>query len=957
MNNSELEELKRHPSVLGIYLSRLGLKRDGKEYVGLCPLHGEKTPSFRVSQHNGVWVWKCFGNSTCGSGNIFQLLQRLDNSPFGSAVQKVKESVGQSWESTKAADKVFKRSFSEQENTAKSYSLEEYSKFEAALFSSPEAIAWIQKRGISGETAKRLHLGFRQDVGKLAGEANTEISNKGWISMPCVVGNKVVAIKYRSIVAKEFCKQGGMAKGDNTPLFNSETIEPLEPVYLTEGECFLGGTEILTPEGWIRLDEYSGQKVAQWCNGVSEYVTPLAYIKKEYKGNLVYFHTKTKSVNLKCTENHRVPYVDDRSGNTLTVPAVKVPKGNARFFRTSILNSPGIDMSDDEIRLQVAIQADASLESLAEYKFGLKSNGNDGWRAEFKKRRKIDRLVLILSRLGYTYKVYPQNGKGSTLVRFQTPPGMFYKVFPNKLYSSNLHQRNVLIDEIPHWDGHYYPSKGVKYDSVCERNVDLVQFAFSMSGKSSKKYVQTNRGGNKSDLYGIMWNQRLSRGSQELTAARGVKKEIVEYSGLVYCVTVPSSYIIVRIDGTIHVCGNCDAAILEQAGFRAVSIQSSSTPATARNKDKLLEADYVILAGDNDTTGNDYMNKLWAEMQERTFKLQWPEGLKDANQVFLEKCKGDKQAFIQLVDELTLSARSVPMPNISSLQEVMLSSGRTNLTQHPKRLRFPWPKVDEMAIIVPGGIANVMATSTKMGKTAWVMQSTVYGALANNETVLNYQCELSPEEFSTIVTAHVLRKDRNHLTADDHQRAAKLLSGVRYYIGRDPTLNRVDPVLDLIESGIRRLGATLVVLDHVHFICRNEQNEIQAQANAYQRIKNMATKYQVKFIVVGQPRKALQTTKGKVVDLSDWKGSEAGVSDSDAIFAIHRDRIKEKDANTKDDYDPRTSVHLLGCRSKGDGGTYAELMYFGKFATFNEVVNEEPPPGSGFFEGERNEKN
>lgn len=627
-NNNELEELKRHPAVLGMYTSRLPLKRDGKEYVGLCPFHAEKTGSFRVSEHSGVWVWKCFGGSTCGSGNIFQLYQKLDGTSFSDVVKQIKTQLGQSWDSTKIAEKIFKTSVFEQDKPGISYSVSEYAKFELALSNSRAATEWLRSRGISHETAKKLHFGFRQDVGKLAGEANAEISDKGWIAMPCIEGDKVTAIKYRSIVSKAFCKQGGMAKGDRTPLFNAETIEALEPVYLTEGEC--------------------------------------------------------------------------------------------------------------------------------------------------------------------------------------------------------------------------------------------------------------------------------------------------------------------------------DAAVFEQAGFKAASIQSSSTPATASNKSRLLEADYVILAGDNDTTGNDYMNKLWAEMQERTFKLTWPDQLKDANQVFLEKCGGDIEAFKQLVGELTLAAKTVPMPNISSLQEVMLSSGRTNLSNHPKRLRFPWPKVDDMAIIVPGGIASVMATNTKMGKTAWTTQATVYGALAHGEVVLNYQCELSPEEFSTIVTANVLRKDRNHLTADDHKAAAKLLSGVRYYIGRDPTLNRVGPVLDLIEAGIRRLGATLVVLDHVHFICRNEQNEIQAQANAYQRIKNMATRYQVKFIVVGQPRKALQTAKGKVVDLTDWKGSEAGTSDADAIYAIHRDRIKDKDENTKDDYDPKTSVHLLGCRSKGDGGTYAELMYFGKFATFNEVVNDEPPPGTIF---------
>src|SRR6185369_18043268 len=129
-NNEQLEQLKRHPGVLGIYMSRLSLKRDGKEYVGLCPFHSEKTGSFRVSEHSGVWVWKCFGTAgICGSGNVFQFIQKLDGTGFGDSVDKVKELVGQSFSSTKFVEKTF-RPVSELGKPAVSYSLAEYGKFE-----------------------------------------------------------------------------------------------------------------------------------------------------------------------------------------------------------------------------------------------------------------------------------------------------------------------------------------------------------------------------------------------------------------------------------------------------------------------------------------------------------------------------------------------------------------------------------------------------------------------------------------------------------------------------------------------------------------------------------------------------------------------------------------------------------------------------------------------------------
>ena len=48
------------------------------------------------------------------------------------------------------------------------------------------------------------------------------------------------------------------------------------------------------------------------------------------------------------------------------------------------------------------------------------------------------------------------------------------------------------------------------------------------------------------------------------------------------------------------------------------------------------------------------------------------------------------------------------------------------------------------------------------------------------------------------------------------------------------------------------MGANIVVLDHLHFFARGERDDIKSQADAMQRIKNMARKWNVIFVVVGQ---------------------------------------------------------------------------------------------------------
>lgn len=404
-------------------------------------------------------------------------------------------------------------------------------------------------------------------------------------------------------------------------------------------------------------------------------------------------------------------------------------------------------------------------------------------------------------------------------------------------------------------------------------------------------------------------------------------------------------------DDLYVVAGEFDALSLEQAGFHAVSLPADSTPITPEIKDQLMKAGRVILAGDSDQSGQtamDKLDKLWYELLDPdrpvqvAFRLHW--STKDANELWTST--RNLSVFRQNITDLTNAALSQPMPGVYSLAEAMLASGKTNLSDHPQRLHFPWPTVDKMAILLPGSVMSIMATNTKMGKTCFVVDLTVEAAIKQQEVVLNYQCELSTDEMANMVASYLLRKHRNHLERPDYQAASKVLtdSNVRYYVGRDPSLNTVTPVLDLIEAAIRRFGATIVVLDHIHFICRNEANQTEAEANAMQRIKSMAQKYKVKFIVVGQPRKATQQNKGKIVHITDWKGSETGTSDADAVFAIHRNCIKIKDPNNPpmDDYEPRTEIHLLGARSRGDGATFAILQFFGQWATFEELTTAVP---------------
>ncbi|HWY36445.1 MAG TPA: toprim domain-containing protein, partial [Nitrosopumilaceae archaeon] len=153
--------------------------------------------------------------------------------------------------------------------------------------------------------------------------------------------------------------------------------------------------------------------------------------------------------------------------------------------------------------------------------------------------------------------------------------------------------------------------------------------------------------------------------------------------------------------------GEIDCLTMVQAGFKCLSVPSAQFKISPEIKDKILEANTVFLAGDSDSVGQEAMTKLWNELQERTYLLKWPEGWKDANEVFMQMCGGNIETFKKVVNECITQAKSNPMPSVFSLAESMASGNRTNLSEHPQRSRFPWPSVDKMAILLPGSVISL----------------------------------------------------------------------------------------------------------------------------------------------------------------------------------------------------------------------------------------------------------
>jgi len=377
--------------------------------------------------------------------------------------------------------------------------------------------------------------------------------------------------------------------------------------------------------------------------------------------------------------------------------------------------------------------------------------------------------------------------------------------------------------------------------------------------------------------------------------------------------------------------GEPDAMVLTQAGFTAVAYPSASYNPTADEKDKLLAASRIFLAGDSDVPGQTAMTKLWNELRERTFKLEWPLGMKDANETFLRGSNSDLGVFKATVETAMARGLEQPMPFMFDIRESFRQADSTKPMERADRLRFPWPQIDGWGAIVPGDVVAVSATETGQGKTSWLMNVLLYNAVKFGRIPANYSGEVLPPQYARRAAAYLLNKPKDDIAKEDFDAAAALMGDSRFYVGYKPGANWKE-VVELLIWAKRRLGADIVVIDHLHFLTRNERDENKAQADAMRMIKDMALDYNVIAIVVGQPRKALPQHRGRQMVTQDLKGSEAFGSDASQVFLLHRDRKSTGEDQNIPIFDPVTTVKLDKSRESEPRAT--KLYFDGARCTF-----------------------
>ncbi|MGZ3596708.1 MAG: DNA primase, partial [Syntrophales bacterium] len=155
----KIEEVKRRADIVDLVSEYVTLKKGGKNFLGLCPFHKEKTPSFTVNRDKQIFY--CFG---CGEGgNVLTFLMKMSEMSFPEAVRHLAGKTG-----VIIPERILTRQ--EKESSSVRNEVSHINKMAAAYFAKnlfsqagKEARDYLRKRGIQDDVIKEFGLGYALD--------------------------------------------------------------------------------------------------------------------------------------------------------------------------------------------------------------------------------------------------------------------------------------------------------------------------------------------------------------------------------------------------------------------------------------------------------------------------------------------------------------------------------------------------------------------------------------------------------------------------------------------------------------------------------------------------------------------------------------------------------------------------------------------------------------------------
>ena len=221
------QDLLNRVDVVDVVSRYVQLKKGGANFLGLCPFHTEKSPSFTVSP--AKQFYHCFG---CGAhGDSIGFLMAYAGLGYVDAVRELAGSVGMQLPETRPRTR---EEAARMEREVDLYALLEQAMnfYRGELKKSPRAIDYLKQRGLTGEIAARFRVGYAPDDWQALRAAFPEYENRALVEAGLVIENEGKRYdRFRDRILFPILSNRGAVIG-----FGGRVLGDGEPKYLNSPE-------------------------------------------------------------------------------------------------------------------------------------------------------------------------------------------------------------------------------------------------------------------------------------------------------------------------------------------------------------------------------------------------------------------------------------------------------------------------------------------------------------------------------------------------------------------------------------------------------------------------------------------------------------------------------------------------------------------------------------------------
>lgn len=158
MEDEVIEQVRSSVDIVDVIGEYVQLTKRGRNHFGLCPFHGEQTPSFSVAQEKQIF--HCFG---CGAGgNVITFLMDIEGLSFQQTINRLADRSGMELhlEEGNAAKEVAKNPLQDKWKSAHTFAASYYHHLLLNTVEGEQALAYLKNRGIDEDTIKKFQIGW-----------------------------------------------------------------------------------------------------------------------------------------------------------------------------------------------------------------------------------------------------------------------------------------------------------------------------------------------------------------------------------------------------------------------------------------------------------------------------------------------------------------------------------------------------------------------------------------------------------------------------------------------------------------------------------------------------------------------------------------------------------------------------------------------------------------------------